>query len=594
MTRPAMSGSSSSTEAAASSLLRQGRGDGPPMASYGAAPGITMPPPRPLHPLRICGILSTAFCYGCVVTTLFLLVLPIECRRIELLTRGKLSKSISLGVFAAIAGVSQLVCPLIGMLSDRYRPRTRKRRRGKRTDTNEDAEHKVHHRWVRGRRMPYLLFGSMLVEIGLMGMNTSSLASCYSIYTFAFALAMVGINTTYCVMIALIPDLIPHEQTGQANGTLALLLVSGSLFGFGLFELVLDKGVRTNYIIYMFCMALTCTIQFFSANGLSGKEEDEEEVERKQGVEGVLASEDEHVDTNNYLLSTLPGLLSLGIIPTLQNMIYRPLSTMTWAEIRHAYWVDPKEHHDFFVVTLSRLFYYLGLSAQCFFLYFVHDVIHERENPEAAASGLAMITTAAGVVTCYPVGIISDRFFSGRRKPFVYGACAVLALSNIALLWCTTIRQMACVCATLGSANGIYLTMDTSLAVDTLDVLSEVQEEAAAETEDNINVHEEDAGEESSLLLSTSTEMAAEAMISKGKKHDGAAQLLGIWGVAGFVGSALGPLVGGPLLFYFGKSEQEDEDGGYSWGGYAVVLTLSAAYFACSAATLAWIRDHKL
>ena len=142
--------------------------------------------------------------------------------------------------------------------------------------------------------------------------------------------------------------------------------------------------------------------------------------------------------------------------------------------------------------------------------------------------------------------------------------------------------------------------MDTSLAVDTLDVLSEVQEEAAAENEDNVNDFEEGTGEDSSLLLSTSTEMAAEAMISKGKKHDGAAQLLGIWGVAGFVGSALGPLVGGPLLFYFGKSaqlhveEQEDEDGGYSWGGYAVVLTLSAAYFACSAATLAWIRDHKL
>ena len=151
--------------------------------------------------------------------------------------------------------------------------------------------------------------------------------------------------------------------------------------------------------------------------------------------------------------------------------------------------------------------------------------------------------------------------------------------------------------------------MDTSLAVDTLDVLSEVQEEATAENEDNVNDFEEDTGEGSSLLLSTSTEMAAEAMISKGKKHDGAAQLLGIWGVAGFVGSALGPLVGGPLLFYFGKSvqltftaaaateeeeEQEDEDGGYSWGGYAVVLTLSAAYFACSAATLAWIRDHKL
>ena len=214
-----------------------------------------------------------------------------------------------------------------------------------------------------------------------------------------------------------------------------------------------------------------------------------------------------------------------------------------------------------------------------------------------------MITTAAGALTCYPVGIISDRYFEGRRKPFVYGACAVLAMSNIALLWCTTIREMAIVCSTLGSANGVYLTMDTSLAVDTLDVLSEVQEEAVATEKEEITEDE---------LLLPPLEMGVDNSSSSNntggeckKKHDGAAQLLGIWGVAGFVGSALGPLVGGPLLFYFGRvqqtfapvtdgGEEDDDDEGYSWQGYAVVLTLSAAYFACSAATLAWIRDHKL
>jgi hypothetical protein len=387
--------------------------------------------------------------------------------------------------------------------------------------------------------------------------------------------------------------------------------VTGSLCGFGMFELVLDKGVRTNYLVYMLVMALTCTATFFSANGLSGRKEDEEAMEAKRTDDRVgdtlggkrtdlITAIDEKVgDTlqpKASVLSTLSGLLSLGMIPALHNMIYRPLNTMTWAEIRHAYWVDPKEHHDFFVVTLSRLFYYLGLSAQCFFLYFIHDVIHEHENPEAIASGLAMVTTAAGALTCYPVGIISDRYFEGRRKPFVYGACAVLAFSNIALLWCTTIRQMACVCATLGCANGVYLTMDTSLAVDTLDVLSEVQEEAAAKKDE---IAEEE-------LLLSSVETAADAMKNTEiqKMHDGAAQLLGIWGVAGFVGSALGPLVGGPLLFYFGsvqqtftavgEKEEEDVDKEYSWEGYAVVLTLSAAYFSCSAASLAWIRDHKL
>lgn len=542
------------------------------------------------------------------MTTLFLLVLPIECARIESLTGGAISKSIALGIFAAIAGASQLICPLVGMLSDRYRPRTRAKtqRRRRRKGRVEDQ-----HRWIRGRRLPYLLFGSALVEIGLAGMNAASMATCYSIYTIFFTLAMVGINITYCVMIALIPDLIPHEQTGLANGSLALLLVTGSLVGFGMFELVLDKGVRTNYLIYMLVMAMTCAITFFSANGLSGRIEDEEATKAKSivGSSLITTTTDELVGdaskTEASLISRLPGLLSLGIIPALYSMIYRPLSKMAWAEIRHAYWVDPKEHHDFFVVTLSRLFYYLGLSAQCFFLYFVHDVIHERENPEAAASGLAMITTAAGALTCYPVGIISDRYFEGRRKPFVYGACAVLAFSNIALLWCTTIRQMAIVCSTLGSANGVYLTMDTSLAVDTLDVLSEVQEEAVATEKEEIT-------EDESLL--PSVKMGADNSSNNNstegackKKHDGAAQLLGIWGVAGFVGSALGPLVGGPLLFYFGRVQQtftpvteggeEDDNGGdegYSWQGYAVVLSLSAAYFACSAATLAWIRDHKL
>lgn len=435
--------------------------------------------------------------------------------------------------------------------------------------------------------MPYLLCGALLTEIGLVGIDVASEASSYAVFTAFFSLAMIGINVAYCVMIALIPDLVPHDQTGLANGTLALLLVSGSLFGFTMFKVVLDEGIHSMYLIYMMVMAVMFGVTFLAANGLSGKKEEEKEEEEKKKLSKLAATssssasakqqEQEHTE-DATLLSALSALLSLGIIPTLRNMLYKPLSLMTWAEIRNAYWIDPKEHHDFFVVTLSRLFYYLGLSAQCFFLYFIHDVLHERDNPEAAASTLAMVTTGAGAVTCYPVGIISDRFFGGRRKLFVYGACALLAFSNIALLWCKTIRQMAGICATLGAANGVYLTMDTSLAVDTLDVLSERQEEAALDQEEEVEE-------------------------KNGKKHDGAAQLLGIWGVAGFVGSALGPLVGGPLLYYFGSSRastsidvnaDDDGTGGYSWEGYAVVLTLSACYFVCSAATLRWIRDHKL
>ena len=36
---------------------------------------------------------------------------------------------------------------------------------------------------------------------------------------------MIGINIAYTIMIAFIPDYIPHSQTGAANGTLALMVV---------------------------------------------------------------------------------------------------------------------------------------------------------------------------------------------------------------------------------------------------------------------------------------------------------------------------------------------------------------------------------
>lgn len=70
----------------------------------------------------------------------------------------------------------------------------------------------------------------------------------------------------------------------------------------------------------------------------------------------------------------------------------------------------------------------------------------------------------------------------------------------------------------------------------------------------------------------------------------GNAQLLGIWGVAAFLGSALGPMIGGPLLYFFGSSGTvEGQD--YTIHGYAVVLSLSAIYFLLSAVSLGWVQN---
>jgi MFS family permease len=227
------------------------------------------------------------------------------------------------------------------------------------------------------------------------------------------------------------------------------------------------------------------------------------------------------------------------------------------------------KHHDFFLVTLSRLFYYCGMSVQTFFLYFLHDVIHVKTNPEDAVAILAIIGQCSAACTCYPVGLLSDHVLKGRRTPFVHVSCAVLAIATISLVFATTFRHMIFLCLILGAGNGVYLTAETSLAVDTL-----------------------------SETYSTDPDV-----------ESGSAQLLGIWGLAAFLGSALGPLVGSGLLCLFGTrwassstleydsgsigaSEVEKDTEEYSLAGYAVIVSLSAFYFFCSSLMLRFL-NHR-
>ena len=173
----------------------------------------------------ITSILSTAFSYGCIMTTLFLITLPVECERIEKQHKN-IPKSVALGFFVAIAGFTQLISPLIGMLSDTYRP---------------PAHHQL------GQRMPYMGLGAILSVTGLLGQYVESYDKLWLRYGTFFFFDMIGLNIIYGMMIALIPDQVPKSQTGIANGVLALLLVTGSLFGFGLFHSFFGRHIQDMY-----------------------------------------------------------------------------------------------------------------------------------------------------------------------------------------------------------------------------------------------------------------------------------------------------------------------------------------------------------
>jgi len=489
--------------------------------------------------LTIVSILSTAFSYGCILTTLFMITLPIECERINK-DHPNIPKSVALGSFVAIAGITQLVSPLIGRLSDTYMP-----------PYPDDL----------GQRMPYLVFGSICTVIGLLGEVAASFYGFWIRYGFAFFLSIIGLNIMYTVMIALIPDQVPAQQTGVANGILALLLVTGSLFGFGLFHSFLNYRIQNMYGLY------TCIVIFTSI--LTGTHAHDKDVELTSRLRRRLSSKEETPFVPSPVRSgpkwkkaakkAARKAKQIVLAPTVivRTMLVDPFHNMDWYALGLSYTIDRRKYHDFFVVTVSRLFYYCGMSIQTFFLYYLQDVIGVSKNAENVVANLAILGQCTGAITCYPVGVLSDRYLGGRRKPFVYFACAVLAATTLALIWARTMKQMVILCLILGGANGIYLTMDTSLAVDTLP-----------------------------------------------KEFDGDgghAQLLGVWGVAAFLGAALGPMISGPLLYivgYKGTATTEIADNGeevpgreeYSLAGYAVVLLFSSFYFFCSAFSLRYIK----
>jgi MFS family permease len=218
---------------------------------------------------------------------------------------------------------------------------------------------------------------------------------------------------------------------------------------------------------------------------------------------------------------------------------------ITLKDVLCAYYIDPRKHKDFTLVFWSRTLYYFGCSVQTFFKFYLKDVVG-IEDAEATIVKTAIVGQLCATVTAIPTGILSDRT-NGMRKPYIYGACVVLALGNIANLFVRNETDVMVICGFLGAANGVYLAMDAALALDTLP-------------------SEEDA-----------------------------ARFMGVWGIGCFLGGAVGPLLAGPVLRMCGENPTNPD--AYDYSGYSIILSGAAACYVFSGYVLKCVgtqaRDMK-
>eukprot|EP00457_Paulinella_chromatophora_P005229 gb/GEZN01005243.1/.p1 GENE.gb/GEZN01005243.1/~~gb/GEZN01005243.1/.p1 ORF type:complete len:526 (-),score=63.02 gb/GEZN01005243.1/:213-1790(-) len=186
--------------------------------------------------LRLFAINSCVFAYGLIVATMGLIVLPLESTRLF-----PDDHAFMMGVMLAVTGMSQLICPIAGYLSDRSLS-------------------------CLGRRRPFILVGTALGILGLYALYLCRQHVFPFTYLFSLFCATLGLNLMYSGYTALVPDLVPQSQNGLASGIMGVMGMMGSCLGFFLFGFVYPPV--DSYLIYAVALGTACVLSC-----MAGKEE---------------------------------------------------------------------------------------------------------------------------------------------------------------------------------------------------------------------------------------------------------------------------------------------------------------------------------
>jgi len=394
--------------------------------------------------------------YGITASFSFVNAVLVPNQVIEMV--GEKQKALALGLILGISSILNIFVGVIaGYVSDYYLQR---------------------------RRLPFVFVGTVLFSLSItarsfMGYfkpNSSSTALLVTLlvaYTVITSLGKLFYAMAQATYTALIPDLYPRKQFGQASGIMSCFELMGAITGVALLGFV----YKNNTAEFPFYVPLLCAIVallpiatmstllvFCKRDGKFHHQQHQQAAIEAATSEPYATMNDDVMNSSNDDGDNETEVR--GVTVTKCQQFKQMLISF----------VRPFKSRDFVFVFLATFVSNMGVSAmQNFFLYFIRDEIHPNysifswnltgfiKTPEQAQGLFLLVMFGVGICTAALCGLAMD-ILRARRKYIILIAAVTCALSVVLMLSMMNFTFFIISAATWGVGVGTLVTMMLGLA----------------------------------------------------------------------------------------------------------------------------------
>ncbi|MDF1477811.1 MFS transporter [Leifsonia sp. H3M29-4] len=266
-----------------------------------------------------------------------------------------------------------------------------------------------------GRRRPWIIGGALggVVALAIVGFAPSLF-----VVGLGWVLAQLTLNMVLAALQALLPDQVPLEQRGRVSAVLGIAQQVSPLLGIGL-----AFGVQ-------------------AAGG---------------GI-GLM-----------FLIPAVVGAALMVLLAVrIRDVAHEVPARASLGEFLRGFSIERGKRRDFGWAWFGRFFVILGFAVYTTYQpYFIADRLGVPESGVLLQQLIALLIFAAVLtVSAVVCGRLSDR--TGRRKPFVFAAAAVVGVGLTMLALTTSLPVFYVAAAVMGVGIGAFFAVDLALITDVL------------------------------------------------------------------------------------------------------------------------------